>query len=305
MRVSPVYGDSDDTGLAALAARQHGVVGIEQLRALGYSRNMILRCVQKGWLHHLHRGVYAVGHTRLTARGRWLAAVLACGPDALLSHRAAAALWDVRPMPSGAIDVLATSRHNLPGIRCHFTRAIHPDDRAEIDGIPVTSLARVFLDLAPRLSHQRLRSTLEAAQHREILDLRRLTALLRRSNGRRGATRLRAALAELHDHAPWTQSEPEILLLEAVRAAGLPEPGVNVMVEGELVDFHWPGHRLVVEVDGYRFHNTKRSFEDNRRRDTKLQVAGLRVIRPTRDRVVYETSAVTRDIAALLDAAKP
>jgi very-short-patch-repair endonuclease/predicted transcriptional regulator of viral defense system len=305
MRSTYLYGQSGDTRLAELATRQHGVVSTRQLREVGYSDRMIHVRVTKGALHRLHRGVYAVGHTKLTARGRWMAAVLACGPDALLSHRAAAALWDIRPIPSGAVDVTATTRHNLPGIRCHLARAIHPDDRAVIDGIPVTSLARVYLDLAARLSHQRLRSTLEAAQHREILDGHHVTALLQRSSGHRGAARLAAALAELYDFAPWTQSEPETRLLEAVRAAGLPEPRANILLKGELVDFYWPEHNLVVEVDGYRFHNTKRSFEDNRRRDTKLQVAGIRVVRVTRQRVVHDTAAVIRDIAALLDAAKP
>jgi very-short-patch-repair endonuclease len=294
------YRNSDDIPLAQLADRQHAVVAGWQLRDLGYTKNAIKRRADSGRLHRKYRDVYAVGHSRLTVRGKWMAAVLACGRDALLSHRAAAALWELRTAPTGPLDVTATSRHNIPGIRGHYVRAIHPDDRAEIDGIPVTSLARTLLDLAVILSHQRMRTTLEGVERREILNFARLDALLARSNGHRGVGRLRAALHELHGGAPWTQSELEIRFLELIRAAGLPEPRVNVFVLGELVDFYWPEHKLVVETDGWRFHRSRRSFEENRLRDTKLQVAGIRVIRPTYERIVHEPQALLADLTALL-----
>jgi very-short-patch-repair endonuclease len=271
-----------------------------QLLNLGYSHRVIHARVKRGQLHRKHRGVYAVGHTRLTVRGKWMAAVLACGPDALLSHRAAAALWELRTAPTGPLDVTATSRHNIPGIRCHYVRAIHPDDRAEIDGIPVTSLARTLLDQAVTLPHQRMRTTLEAVERREILDFAQLDALLARSNGHRGVGRLRAALNELHGDPPWTQSDLEIRFLELIRGADLPEPRANVFVLGELVDFYWPEHNLVVEADSWGFHRSRRSFEENRLRDTKLQIAGLRVIRPTERRVVYEPRALLADLTALI-----
>jgi very-short-patch-repair endonuclease len=294
------YGKSDDRPLAELAAKQHSVVGTWQLVDLGYSHRVIHARVARGQLHRKYRGVYAVGHARLTVRGKWMAAVLACGRDALLSHRAAAALWELRTAPTGPLDVTATSRHNIPGIRCHYVRTIHPDDRAEIDCIPLTSLARTLLDQAVILSHQRMRTTLEAVERREILNFARLDALVARSNGHRGVGRLRAALNELHGHPLWTQSQLEILFLELIRSAGLPEPQVNVFLLGELVDFYWPEHKLVVEADGWGFHRSRRSFEENRLRDTKLQIAGIRVIRPTYKRIVHEPRALLADLTALL-----
>jgi Protein of unknown function (DUF559) len=271
-----------------------------QLVDLGYSHRVIHSRVERGQLHRKYRGVYAVGHSRLTVRGKWMAAILACGRDALLSHRAAAALWELRTAPTGPLDVTATSRHNIPGIRCHYVRAIHPDDRAEIDGIPVTSLARTLLDQAVALSHQRMRTTLEAVERREILNSADLDALLARSNGHRGVGRLRAALHELHGDPPWTQSKLEIRFLELIRGAGLPEPQANVSVLGEVVDFYWPEHKLVVEADSWGFHRSRRSFEENRLRDTRLQIAGIRVIRPTERRIAHESRALLADLTALL-----
>lgn len=227
-----------------------------------------------------------------------MAAVLACGPGAVLSHRAAAALWELAPAPGGPVDVTAPTRHGLPGIRCHRCRRLESDDVTVIDGIPVTSITRTIADLAGILSLQRLRTALEAAQRRELLDFRRLG----RVRGRRGATVLRHALAELHDEAPWTQSGLERLLLEGIRAAGLPEPQCNVPVDGFVVDYYWPDHELVVEVDSYGFHRSRRSFEDDRRRDAIHTLAGRRTFRPTHERITGEIDAVIRDLSALLGA---
>jgi very-short-patch-repair endonuclease len=227
-----------------------------------------------------------------------MAAVLACGPGAVLSHRAAAALWELTAAPGGPIDVTAPTRHGLPGIRCHLCRTLEPEDVTVIDGIPVTSITRTITDLAASLSLQRLRTTLEAAQRRELLDFRRLG----RVRGRRGAKILRQALAELHDEAPWIQSNPERLLLERIRAAGLPEPQCNVLVDGFVVDFYWPDHELVVEADSYGFHRSRRSFEEDRRRDAIHTLAGRRTFRPTYERITRAADAVIRDLSALLGA---
>jgi very-short-patch-repair endonuclease len=282
--------------LAELAANQHTVVSTAQLRALGRSDKAILRQVRQGWLHPIHRTVYAVGQPRLSLRGRWMAAVLACGPGAALSHRAAAALWDLSRAPGGPVDVTAPTRHALLGIRCHRCRPLGSDDVTVIDGIPVTGITRTIADLAAILSLERLRTTLEAAQRRGLLDFQRLG----RVHGRRGARILRQALAELHDEAPWTQSELERLLLERIRAANLPEPQCNVTVDGFVVDFYWPDHQLIVEVDSYGFHRSRRSFEDDRRRDAIHTLAGRRTFRPTYERITREADAVIRDLSALL-----
>ncbi len=276
------------------------MVATSQLRELGYSYRAIHRRVKQGRLHRLMRGVYAVGHTRLSVKARWMAAVLACGPGAVLSHRAAAALWELRAAPSGAIDVTAPSRHTVNGVRCHCVRSLSPEDRTVVDGIPVTTPSRTQLDLAEILAPQPLRSTLEAAQRLDLLDVGKLDALCARHPGRHGLKPLRAALSQLRDEAPWTQSELERRFLELVRAAGLPEPQANVVLDGFVVDFHWPAHNLVVEVDGYRFHKTRRQFEDDRRRDATHAVAGRRVIRVTHQRIVQDHRGLVGDLTRLL-----
>jgi hypothetical protein len=261
------YGNSGDTRLAERATAQHGVVSTADLQELGYSKHTIHDRVTHGRLHRIHRSVYAVGHTRISLRGRWLAAVLACGPEAVLSHRDAATLHDLRPVSSGRIDVTAPSRHRIDGIYCHYVRALHPEDRVTIDGIPVTSVSRAFLDVAETFNARQLRSTMEQAQRQNKFDLRLVQAVIARSPGRRGLKPLAEALALLIDEPLWTQSELEQFLLELIRAAGLPLPQTNVLIEGVLVDCAWTEHRLIVEVDGWTFHKTKRSFEDDRRRD--------------------------------------
>jgi very-short-patch-repair endonuclease len=296
------YGNSGDTRLAERAAAQHGVVSTDDLRELGYSKHTIHDRVTHGRLHRIHRAVYAVGHTTISLRGRWLAAVLACGTDAVLSHRDAATLHDLRPVSSGRIDVTATSRHAIDGIRCHYARVLHPEDRDVVDSIPVTSVSRAFLDVAETSNARQLRSTLEQAQRQNKFDLRLIRAVIARSPGRRGLKPLAEVLAQLTDEPPWTQSRLEEWFLELIRRAGLPLPRINVFIAGELVDFAWTAHKLIVEVDGWTSHKSKRSFEDDRRRDAKLILAGWRVVRFTYDRVRYEPEAVARDLTKLLRA---
>ena len=291
--------------LATLAAAQHGVVARGQLYALGFTAHQLQTRIRSGRLLRVHRGVYAVGHDRLSARGRWMAAVLACGSEAVLSHRAALALWDLRPIPSGRIDVTVTAGNGRgqPGIRVHSARTLHPADCAVVDGVPVTTLARALLDYAEVARFQQLRLVLEEAIRREVLDGRTLDETLARGRGRHGLKPLRAALAAIRGPAPWTQSELEREFLALVRAAGLPEPSANVVVDGFLVDLYWPEARLVVEIDSYGFHKTRKKFEDDRRQDTKLQLAGVVTIRMTQSRVEGEPEQLLSDVAAMLSRA--
>jgi very-short-patch-repair endonuclease len=290
--------------LAELAAKQHGVVAHWQLRELGYSPGELRGLVARGHLHRLSRGVYAVGHRRLSVRGRWTTAVLAGGPGAVLSHRAAVALWDLRPIPSGLIDVTVPRRTRCErrGVRVHTVRRLHPDDHTTLDGIPVTSVHRTLLDYAEVARFQQLRLALEAAERRDLLDGLKLEALYGRARGRHGLKALRAAVAELRGPAPWTQSELERTFQALIREWGLPEPQVNVIVEGFLVDFWWPQARLVVELDGYRFHKDRRTFEDDRRRDTKLQLAACMTMRVTQRRIEREREGLRRDLTAAISA---
>jgi very-short-patch-repair endonuclease len=292
--------------LALLAARQHGVVATWQLLELGYSKRGIHRAVEAGYLHRLYRGVYAVGHRRITLRGRWMAAVLACGPGAHLSHHAAAALHDLRGAPWQPIDVTAPTRHAIDGIRCHIVRHLDPADITLLDAIPVATVSRLMLDLAETLpGTQRLRSLLEAAQRAGAFDLNAINAVTARNPGRHGLKPLTDALSELQDEPPWTQSELETRFLELIRAHRLPEPQTNVMVAGVLVDCVWRSHNLCVEVDGWSSHRAKRSFEEDHLRDTELVKNGWRVVRFSHDRVWHQPAAVVRDLETLLSRERP
>lgn len=301
--------DSDhpplDRAVARLATRQHGVLSARQLYELGLTKQVVYDRARRGHLHRLYLGVYAVGHRRLTRKGRWMAAVLASGPNAVLSHGAALALWDLQSHAPGPIDVTAPARgrRSPDGIRLHCVRALDAADRTTIDAIPVTTVARTLLDYAETSSDSQLRHALEAAERRDLLDAHQIADVLARGTGRRGAKALRTAIEAHTGEAPWTRSKLERDVLTLVRAAGLPEPHCNVMLHGELVDFYWPQHKLVLEADSWLFHRTRAQFEKDRRRDAILQVAGIRVLRVTQQRIEHEPGRVAADLWALIKAA--
>src|SRR5215213_4545238 len=182
--------------LAALAARQHGVVSVRQLLRLGYSRSAVARAKSAGRLHSLHRGVYAVGHTSISTLGECLAAVLACGQGALLSHASAAWLWGVSRSSPRPIAVTAPVPRGprLP-IRLHHSRTLVAGDAALVEGIPVTALPRTLLDFAGVARPRRLEQALERAEELALFDLGPVQALLGRNHGHLGAGALRRALA--------------------------------------------------------------------------------------------------------------
>jgi very-short-patch-repair endonuclease/predicted transcriptional regulator of viral defense system len=290
--------------LSRLTDAQHDVFAVWQLPALGISSAAArLRC-RTGRTRRIHHGVYGVGSRRLTRFGRWMAAVLAHGPRAVLSHWAALALWGLRPYARRAVDVTvpARGRRSSDRIAVHNVRALDPRDCTRREGIPVTTVARTLLDVAEIARPQELRHALEAAERRELLDTREIDALIARSPGRRGVAALRAAIADLVGPSPWTRSELERRFLTLVREAGLPEPQCNVLVEGVLVDTVWPAARLIVELDGYGFHRGRAQFESDRRRDAALLLAGYRVIRLTARRLAEEPERVAAELWALVRA---
>ena len=282
------------------------MVSLAQLRELGLSSSVVHNRTKAGRLHRIHRGVYAVGHRNLPTKARWLAAVLACGPEAVLSHRAALALWELRPAPSRPYDVtvVARGRSGPAGVRVHCVRALEAFDRAVFDGIPVTSVARAMLDYSAIATPNELRTALEAAERLERLDGRAIAELIERSPGR-ATTRLRDALAAMTGAVPWTRSELEREILALVREAGLPEPQCNVTVLGTEVDFFWPGQGLVVEADSWGFHRTRARFEEDRRRDMQRQLHGLRAIRITQRRIEGERARVQAELQKLLRQVPP
>jgi very-short-patch-repair endonuclease len=293
-----------DREVAALAHAQHGVVSIAQLRAAGLGRGAVDLRVRHGRLHPVHRGVYAVGHARLTFRGCLWAAVLACGgPDAaVISHRSAAAVWDLLPAPGGPIDVTVLRRSGpRPGIHVHRSRSFDPviDAVGQPDGLPTTTVARTLADLAAVLTPHRLGRVVHRAEHLRLLDATAVNAHVARAP--RGANALRAAMNDLTARDPdITRSELEERFLAVVDDWALPRPKVNAAIGHHTVDFLWPEHRLVVEVDGRAAHATARAFERDRRRDAELQAAGYRVIRFTYRQVVDEPAYVTGILRAIL-----
>jgi uncharacterized protein DUF559/putative AbiEi antitoxin of type IV toxin-antitoxin system len=293
-----------DRRTAALAARQHGVVALHQLAALGLAPGAVDRRVFTGRLHRVHAGVYAVGHPRLTQRGCWMAAVLACGEAALLSHRSAAELWGIGTYLDIRIDVTVPDRsgRHRPHIAVHRPRSLPEEDRGELDGIPVTTPARTIRDLASVVGASRLQRAFHEADRLGLLDVPALAALCTRTSGRRGAGRLRALLATHIGPSPGTRSALEHRFLDLCHRAGLPTPAINVPVCDYEVDALWPAQRLVVELDGYAFHHARKAFETDRTRDAALQLAGYRVLRVTHRRLVDDPSAVIETIRKLLAA---
>ncbi len=293
--------------LARVALRQHGIVSRAQLLALGHDPSFVGRELTAGRLHGIHLGVYAVGHLNLSREGRWMAAVLAGGEGALLSHLSAALLWKMIDRAPDLIHVLVpgASAHRRAGLLMHRTRHLPPEHRAEWNEIPVTSPHRTLLDLASILPTERLRYAVEAADKSGRLDVPSLVALCDASAGRRGVGALRRLALEQRGAIHRTKSPPEALFLRRCLARGLPEPLVNTRLHGYEVDFLWPDARLVVEIDSYTHH---RSWAQRRRdleRDADLKVRGYEVIRFTRERLSDNEDAVFGQVQALLGMGAP
>jgi hypothetical protein len=287
-----------DAELARLAGRQHGVVATRQLSALGLARGGVAARARAGRLHRVHRGVYAVGHTVLTVNGRRMAAVLAAGPGAVLSHASAAALWDIRPTSATRIDVSVRSaggRAKRPGLRIHRTPTLQTDEITAHQGIRVTSPARTLLDLASSLPRRALERALDEAEIRDLYDRRALEAVALAHAGERGARALAEALAQDGDPV-LTDSELEEIMLGLCDEQQLERPTPRAWVAGLRVDFLFAASRLVVETDGYRYHRTRRAFERDRERDAILARAGYRTLRFTHRQLTREPALVAETI---------
>jgi len=272
---------------------------VRQLAELGYSRDAISTEADEGRLHRVHHGVYAVGHASLPRQAECLAAVLSCGPDAVLSHRSAAWLWGLTARWQPRVEVTAASpRHARPGISLHSARMLQDKDRVSSERIPVTSLPRTLLDFAavdPRF----LGAALNNAERQGLLDLPAIEALLKRSKGLRGVARLREALG-LYSGPAFTRSGLERRFLQLVRDAGLPRPSMNLFIEGYELDAYWPAERFAVELDTYDYHGGHASFEADRLRQEDLKLAGIEMTRVTGRRIEREPRVVTARLARLL-----
>jgi very-short-patch-repair endonuclease len=252
-----------ETAIAEIAARQHGVITATQLYALGVSASTMTKWVQAGRLHRVFRGVYAVGHAGLSNEGWWMAAVLACGDGAVLSHRSAAYLWRMLEPRRGPIDVTvptSSGREKRQGIRRHRSPSMPNDATTERDGIAVTTPARTLADLKRVVSHGLYRKATRQAE------------FLRLDLG-----------AIVSDH---TRSETERRFLGICRRHRVPAPQVNVPIGPFTVDFFWSDAGLVVEVDGYGAHRGRQAFEDDHARELYLTGCGLR-LRRFSDRQIF------------------
>lgn len=293
----------DDRAIAALAREQHGVVSRRQLLAAGVGPSAIKNRLRKGRIHRIHRGVYAIGHDRIDIRGRWHAAVLACGEGAVLSHQSAAALWGL-VRPYGPVHVTArygwASRRHIQLHESH----LRPTERTTKDGIPVTSVARTLFDLAEAADCRRLERTWEEADRLGLLELRAVERVCELSYGRRGIKPIRRLLAEAR--APSiTRSALEERFAEFCRQHRLPPPATNVTLLDREVDAYWSGPRLVVELDGFAYHRHRAAFERDRARDAALQATGYRVIRLTHRRLQAEPEAIAAELRKLLEVPAP
>jgi very-short-patch-repair endonuclease len=279
---------SIDSQLADLAAAQHGVVSLAQLRDIGLRDDTARQRARRGRLHRIHRGVYAVGHARLSNEGRWMAAVLACAPDpggmtdlpAALSHRTAAALWRLLPPSTAPVDVTVAGhggRGRRAGIRLHRSVTLTRRHTTLRLGIPVTDPSRTLTDLRRCVSPRELD---RAWRQAEVLGYP-VTAVV------------------VAERDP-TRSELERRFRRLCLRHRLPSPEVNVRVGDYVVDFLWPEPRLIVETDGYRYHRGRAAFEDDHRRQAQLVVAGYELLRFTWRQVVDEPEGVIAAVRARL-----
>jgi very-short-patch-repair endonuclease len=237
--------------------------------------------VEAGWLVRLHVGVYAVGHTALTDKSHLIAAVYACGEEALASHGSAGVLWGLLRAPQRIEVTAPRGCKRKKGMTVHRSRLIDDEDRALIDNVAVTSLARTLVDLADVLPERRLADVVHESEMKRLFDLRAVERVLERLPGRKGRHKLRRVLSAYRDVQPFTRSRAERLVLEMCEDHGLPAPRTNTWVGSQEVDFYWPEAGLVLEFDGRAVHRTTRAFYEDRRRDRALAARGIHVVRAT------------------------
>jgi very-short-patch-repair endonuclease len=293
--------------MAALADRQHGVVARSQLIRLGFEEGAIARRVGAGRLHEVQRGVYAVGRRKISREGRWMAAVLASGPEAVLSHWSAAALWMIRPNSRTTIDVTCPRKsRSWNGIRRHH-KALPVDEVTVEEGIPVTIVPRTILDLAATEPLDTVKALLREMEYRELWGALSLRDLIDRYPGRRGIRKVKAALEGVKDEPTGERKSPlEERFAPFLRHHHLPLPRFNdpiaVGTKTFQVDCHWPSLRQIVELDGWQSHKSRSAFREDRARDRILHVHGYTVTHLTWNQLDDEPEAIASDLQVLLQA---
>jgi len=282
------------------------VVGRWQLLGDGSTEEAIDGRIRTGRLHPVRHGVYAVGHRSLSREGRWMAAVLASGPDAVLSHWSSAALWGIRPNSRSVIDVTdPTKSRTWDGIRRHH-KALPADEVTVEEGIPVTTVPRTIFDLSATEPAEVVESLIREMEFNQLRDPLSLWDLVKRYPRRRGVARLRLALERIKDEPAGRKKSPlEELFAPFLRRHNLSLPRFNdPIVLGAKryeVDCHWPEAKEIVELDGWQGHKTRTAFREDRARDRRLRVAGFGVTRLTWNQLEDEPEVVAADLRALLE----
>lgn len=289
-----------ERAVARIAGRQDNVISRDQLLGAGLGRGAIAHRVRVGTIQRLHWSVYLLGAAPPTPTARARAAAIACGDDAVVSHRSAAELLGLLPPSGGAVDVTVAGRNLAPrdGVRRHRVAHLPGQDVTTVRGIRVTSIARTICDLAATEARHDVMHAFQEALYRRAVTTRALGAVLTREPRRKGAPVIQSLIADPR----MTRSERERLLLRLIDQAQLPRPITNVPLHGHLVDLLWPEQRLIVEFDGWGAHGHRLAFEKDRKRDQMLLAAGYRVIRVTDRQLTEEPVAVIVAIAQALNA---
>jgi very-short-patch-repair endonuclease len=294
-----------DGAIADLARRQHGVVGRAQLLQFGMTARAIEGRIERRSLHRIHSGVYKVGYRRINRKGRWMAAVLACGTEALLSHRSAARLWGLIPLGDELAEVTCARgrRARREGVVAREA-PVADDERTAVDGIPVTSPFRTVFDLASVLDLRGLERVWHEAEVRELRDRVSLPMLLERYPGRRGSRNLRSLL-ESPEPVGFTRNDFEEALVALVDSRGIQRPRMNadLAMRGRFfqIDALWEAERVAVELDSRSVHGTNRNFESDKLRDRILLAEGWRTIRVTWRQLQDEPDEVAADLRKALE----
>jgi hypothetical protein len=283
-----------------LAARQFGVVTWDQLQGLGYSKATISRAVSVGRLHALHRTVFAVGHQGLNRHGLCLSAVMFRGEGALLSYQSAVWLWGLERTLELPVNVSVRWRgHGQATLGLHHCPALRDEDAAITELIPVTAVPRTLLDYASTARTYRLEQAIDRADRLNLLDIGAVDRITEEVRGHAGRLRLQRAMV-IYREKGFTRSGGETRLLGLLAENGIGRPAVNTFIEGYEIDFYWEGERLAIELDSWEHHRGRRSFEEDRKRQDDLAMAGIEVVRITGTRLKREPRMVANRIAGHL-----
>ena len=293
---------STDRLIEELAGGQHRIVTRKQLQDAGVSDEALRRRIRSGWLQRRHRGVYQVGPVAgpMTAE---MAAILACGNSAVISHESAARLHGIpiSVTSDARVDISVPSQicRSHPRIRVHRVQELSHQDISQIEHVPVVTPARTICDLATVLATRDLELAIGFSVRERLVSEKKLRACAQRSGRRKGVARIFSILDAEHGPA-FTRSEAEVRFLELVRGTGISEPRTNARVAGLEVDFLWRRERVIVEVDGYQYHGNRHRYQGDRTRDQRLAAEGYQVIRITWQDITDRGPAVLVSLARAL-----